>query len=179
MQAKEKRVIIVSIFLITVWVFTIVKILRRDIVAERYSDLANEYKMMDKQEEAIAAYKKAIEIKANYTKAYYELGILLSDKGFYEESIALFEKAIEIEPNAKAYVALGIVYFRVDKQAEGIKALEQAIEIDPNNATAYYNLSVAYFKQGYYQQAIEYADKAEELGYDNPNLIGVLKAYRK
>ena len=40
---------------------------------------------------------------------------------------------------------------------------DKAIELNPNDAGAYYNRGVAYYKQGKYQQALADYDKALEL----------------
>ena len=48
-------------------------------------------------DEAIAAYKKAIELNPNYAAPHCNLGLALYDKGRSEEAIACYRKAIELD----------------------------------------------------------------------------------
>ena len=51
------------------------------------------------QESAIKHYKKAIEIKSDYSEAYFNLGSVFRHLGRKNESIKSYEKAIEIKPD--------------------------------------------------------------------------------
>jgi tetratricopeptide (TPR) repeat protein len=51
------------------------------------------------------------------------------------------------------------------EQEEAVAAFRKALELNPDNALAHNNLSVAYFAQGRFDLAIEYADRALALGY--------------
>ena len=50
-------------------------------------------------DEAIAEFRKAIELDPNYALAHYRLGAALATKGLLDEAIAEFRKAIELDPN--------------------------------------------------------------------------------
>ena len=63
------------------------------------NNLGNMYADQGKQEEAIAAYKKAIELDPNYAYPYNGLGIVYADQGKQEAAIAAYKKAIELDPN--------------------------------------------------------------------------------
>ena len=49
-------------------------------------------------DEAIACYKKAIELDPKLAKAHYNLGACCRNKGELDEAIACFQKAIELDP---------------------------------------------------------------------------------
>ncbi|MGD1714055.1 tetratricopeptide repeat protein, partial [Dapis sp. BLCC M172] len=51
---------------------------------------------LERYEEAIAAYEKAIEIQPDYYYTWDSKGIALINLERYEEAIAAYEKAIEI-----------------------------------------------------------------------------------
>jgi len=53
---------------------------------------------LEKQEEAIEAYNKAIEINPKYADAWYNKGVTLVQLERQEEAIKAFDKAIEIYP---------------------------------------------------------------------------------
>ena len=52
-------------------------------------------------DEAIAHYRKALEIKPDYADAHYNLGNALAGRGRFEEAIAHYRKALEIRPDSR------------------------------------------------------------------------------
>ena len=50
-------------------------------------------------DEAIAHYRKALEIKPDYAGAHFNLGMALAGRGQFDEAIAHFQKALEIKPD--------------------------------------------------------------------------------
>ena len=60
-------------------------------------------------DEAIAHYRKALEIKPDYAEAHNNLGNALAGRGQIDEAIAHYRKALEIKPDyAKAHYNLGM-----------------------------------------------------------------------
>ena len=60
---------------------------------------------------AIEDFNKAIDLKPDYAKAYYNRGIAYGDKGDFDRAIEDFNKAIDLNPDyAKAYYSRGIAY---------------------------------------------------------------------
>ena len=59
-------------------------------------------------DEAIAHYRKALEIKPDYAEAHNNLGNALAGRGQVDEAIAHYRKALEIKPDyAEAHNNLG------------------------------------------------------------------------
>jgi tetratricopeptide (TPR) repeat protein len=134
-----------------------------------------------KYEKAIAAYRKAIQIRLDFAEAYYYLGNLLQIKpdftepyyhvGFvldryalneqrkYEEVIAAYRKAIQIEPGyAEAYFDLGNALYQQQKYEEAIAAYRRAILLNPDRYdTVLYQLQI-YEK---FNTRSQYADQLE------------------
>lgn len=62
---------------------------------------------------------------------------------------------------------------------EAITEYKKAIEINPSYAKAHYNLTIAYYYKKEYSLAIEYCDRAIELGCKvPPELLEDLEPYR-
>jgi superkiller protein 3 len=88
-------------------------------------------------------------------------------------------RAIEINPDyVKPYYDSGVLFSDLGFNKEAIILYNKALELDPDYNEAYYNLAVAHFHNKQYKLAIEYCDKAGEIGVDNAALIKALKPYR-
>ena len=89
-------------------------------------------------EEAISAYNKAIEMKANYAEAYYNRGkqkvILSQDLDAIED----LDKAIELNfDEAKVYVARGVAKFELGEHDNAFTDFDRAIYMKPDYANAH------------------------------------------
>ncbi|KLK91639.1 hypothetical protein AA309_19145 [Microvirga vignae] len=71
--------------------------------------------LLGRREEAIAAYKQALEINPNFSLSYGSLGTTLAWEGRSDESIATVETAIRLNPRDPSiffrYTALALAYF--------------------------------------------------------------------
>ena len=56
------------------------------------------FKDQGKLEEAIEAYKKAIDLNSNSPELYSNMGVALQDLGKLEEAIEAYKKAIDLNP---------------------------------------------------------------------------------
>jgi superkiller protein 3 len=92
----------------------------------------------DRGDEAIAEFRKAIEINPRDGGAHNDLGLALMDKGRVDEAIACYKKAIDLDPrDDKAHINLGTALAREGHVDEAIAECKKAIEIDPNYALAH------------------------------------------
>ncbi|MEG3906557.1 tetratricopeptide repeat protein, partial [Microcoleus sp. w2-18aC4] len=108
-----------------------------------------------KSEEAIAAYRQAIQIDPNFAAAYENLGGALFLQGKPDEAIAAYRQAIQIDPNfAEAYKNLGGGLFLQGKLDEEIATYHQAIKVNPQWVWAYNKLGNALSYQGKLDEAI-------------------------
>jgi tetratricopeptide (TPR) repeat protein len=107
-----------------------------------YSRLADAYEAAGRSDDAIAAYKSAIEIKpaANF---YMNLGGVQGRAGKLDDATASFQKAAELDPAnaAQAWRNYGIIMYKAGKTQEAIEPLKKATELDPKNAQAWYLLA--------------------------------------
>jgi tetratricopeptide (TPR) repeat protein len=69
------------------------------------------YKHQGRTEEAIKAYKKAIELREGHVEAYYNLGILYREQGHFKEAEKQYRHALFLKPDfAHAHYNLGVLY---------------------------------------------------------------------
>lgn len=95
--------------------------------------LANSYKDLGIQEEAVNNYKKIISLQYDNYLAYYNLGLLYHNKDDYEMAQNYFLKVIELNDKySPAYYALALSYM-TDKEGKKAEELfKKYLEIDPD-----------------------------------------------
>ena len=85
---------------------------------------------------AVKAYKRAIEIDANYSKAIYALAVLyVFELDMPEEAVPLLEKAIDgkMKPLEELFL-LGRAYFMIGENEKAITTFQCIIDISGNEA---------------------------------------------
>jgi tetratricopeptide (TPR) repeat protein len=147
--------------------------------AEANNNLGIQYFQQGRQQESIEFFQRAIESNPDYADAYNNLANVYFVSGERDKAMAQYKKTIELNPLcAEAYSGLGAIYSQIGKDEEAMSLLKKAIEINPALAQAYNNLASIYFQNKQYKLAIEYCDKAKELGLADQILIEDLKPYR-
>jgi tetratricopeptide (TPR) repeat protein len=96
---------------------------------------------------AIAAFKRAIEIRPNEAEPYYQAGLIFlldSDRNYEnpivsgkEEALQHFQKALELgyKPQSWLYNHIGTVYSRMGLYGEAINCFEHSIKYMENEGT--------------------------------------------
>jgi tetratricopeptide (TPR) repeat protein len=106
--------------------------------------LADAYEAAGRTDDAIAAYKQAIELKP--IAAYYNnLGGILGRAGKIDEATQAFQKSAELDPAnaAQAWRNFGITLYNAGRLQEAVAPLQKATELDPKSAQAWYLLGAA------------------------------------
>ena len=98
-------------------------------------------------DEAIAEFRKAIEIDPELVEAYSNLGYVFLKQKAYQEAIDAFSKGIEKDGNyADLHYNLGVAYFRINKHEKAIQEFTRAIEINKDYIAAILDLCLVYLK---------------------------------
>lgn len=85
-----------------------------------------------------------------YGTVFYNIGVVLKEKGAVGEAETNFLKCIEIDPDfSDAYYNLGCLYFGSDF-IKSVFYFDRAITINPNYVDAHWNKSILLLKNGYY-----------------------------
>jgi superkiller protein 3 len=156
------------------------------------------YKRNPDFDEAIRAYRKAIELDQKSADRYVTLAVALRSKGDLEGAVAAYRKAIELDQRkaAEIYKKIGDgLEQRKDDLDKAIAIYRKLIEIDPKSADGYLALSGTLWKKGDLKGAVEVCRTAIErveprsvwmvyqvLGTSlepQGNLDGAIAAYRK
>ena len=86
-----------------------------------------------KLDEAIACYRRALELKPDYAEAHNNLGNALKDQGKLDEAVACYRRALELKPDyAEAHNNLGNVLKDQGKLDEAVACYRRALELKPD-----------------------------------------------
>jgi tetratricopeptide (TPR) repeat protein len=133
-----------------------------------HDNLGNALKHQEKFEEAIAHFKKALQINPGYAKAHNNLGTALASQGKTEEAIKHFGIALYINPNyAAAHSNIGVSLAGRDEIEKAIVHFRAALRLKPDNAKVHSNLGAALVRQGKLQEALEHLSTAFRLKPDD------------
>ena len=109
------------------------------------------------QPDAIAAYKKCLELDPEHAAAHINLGTLYYNRRDYAGAEKHYRAAIAADPRyALAYFDLGNVLDETGRLPEAARAYKQAIQLAPTYADAHYNLALAYEKMKQPRRALRH-----------------------
>jgi tetratricopeptide (TPR) repeat protein/capsular polysaccharide biosynthesis protein len=115
-------------------------------------------------EEAIAAYRHAIELNPDLSWSHHNLGEALAKLGELNEAIASYRRAIELNPDFSwSYHHLGDALDRQQHWEEAVVAFGRAIELNPQHFGSYCGLGQSLVKLGQLDEAIAAYRRASEL----------------
>ena len=93
-------------------------------------------------DEALRAYRRALELDAAHSDAHLNLGRLLHEAGSIDEAERHYRAALEADPrSARALYNLGVALEDRDTPSEAIDAYQRALELEGDLAAAHFNLS--------------------------------------
>jgi tetratricopeptide (TPR) repeat protein len=134
--------------------------------AEFYRIVDNAYKLSEKgrRSEAIAEWRRALELNPGDAKTHNNLGRALAEQGNLDEAIAHWRKALEANPNyAEAHNNLGAALIRRGKLDEAIAHFQKVLETGGQYAEVHNNLGWALEQKGKTDKAIAEWRKAIEI----------------
>jgi DNA-binding winged helix-turn-helix (wHTH) protein/TolB-like protein/tetratricopeptide (TPR) repeat protein len=127
--------------------------------------------MARRDDEAIVAFQKTLEMDPNFGFAHWTLGRAYAEKGMYAQAIASFQKAISLSGDSPDEPAeLGRAYARSGRKTEARKILDDLKEQSKRRYIAPCVIAALYASLGEKDQAFVWLDKA----YDAHDFILVL-----
>jgi len=99
--------------------------------------------------EAIAAYRRALELDPDFADAHCNLGTVFYNQGRHAESRDCFKRSLALAPDhLESHFNLGNVLEEEDRNEGALKHYKEATRIDPFFADARLNLALLYEKLG-------------------------------
>lgn len=113
--------------------------------ARVHNNLGVAYSEVEKLDEAILAYKKAISMDRHYQDPLSNIAVAYSMKGEIDKAIESLRSAIQICPNyAEAYNNIGSLLLQKEEFDDAARALTFALHLRPYYGKAHYNLARMY-----------------------------------
>jgi tetratricopeptide (TPR) repeat protein len=110
--------------------------------------------------EAKGYFQEAINHKTNFSTAYYYLGNIYLNEGYYRQAIENLTKVIERNPElTQAYFGIARAQIELSQYDEAIENLNIAIQLNPNFREAYGLMAEAYKRAGNPQAAQQVLSK--------------------
>jgi tetratricopeptide (TPR) repeat protein len=130
----------------------------------------------DRDEEAVEAFKRAVEVDPDFAEAHYRLGLAYNAAKQTDEADKAFRGAVKAyekitrrdEKNSDAFYFLGLCYEKLGEYDDAVRALKEAVKTAPEgNDDKYYELAFAHVKLAQYDEAVRAVNKALEINPDN------------
>lgn len=138
-------------------------------------------------EGAVAAFRRALQIRPGSAPLYNNLGNALRELRRYEEAVLELQKALALRPELPdALNNLGIALTGLNRRQEAVACLRKALELQPDFADAHSNLGTVLLDLERYAEAAACFDKALKLRPGFPeayvslgNALGKLKHHQE
>jgi serine/threonine-protein kinase len=124
------------------------------------TNLGNAYVNNGRLEEAIAQFRKAIEIDANFYFAQWSYGLALELQGKNSEAIAHYEKAAAIGDDPIPLGVLGRAYGLAGRKDDARKILERLRRARAERYTAAYALALVHLGLGDRNEALKWLEES-------------------
>jgi tetratricopeptide (TPR) repeat protein len=119
-----------------------------------HNSLGLALKHLDRSDEAVEHYRKALAIKPDCAEALNNLGNFSAAHGRPDEAFAYYRKAVQANPgDAGSHNNLGIALAGRGQFDEAVAQYQKAVAIQPDYAEAYYNLGNAFAALGRFDEA--------------------------
>ena len=123
------------------------------------------YERTGRREQAVAAFRRVLEVEPDFHAALNYLGYMWAERGEnLEEALALVGRAVALDPDNGAYVdSLGWANFQLGRHDEARTLLERAVRLEPDDPTVHEHLGDVYRALGQTERAREVYRRALEL----------------
>lgn len=146
---------------------------------------ANTLYELQRYQDALARYEKAVNIRPEYAQAWNGQAKTLYELKEYKEALAAYDKAIQLEPDyLPAWSGRGFTLNKLQRYQEAIASFDKALQLENQDPEVWNAKGEALTKLNEYDQALKSYDKAIEFNkeyyeawYNKALLLQNLKRY--
>lgn len=149
-----------------------------------YEHLATAYLKLDDKEKALTYFLRQLEIEPT-ANAFYNIGVLLIEKGRHRDAISYLKAAVDLDPmHWPAHLNLGVLFLKLQQREDALVHYQQAAKIKPNDPEIQHILMAltqnktpekapAEYLKNLFDQYADYYDKhlTESLRYKVPQQL--------
>ncbi|TNC81204.1 MAG: hypothetical protein C9356_10065 [Oleiphilus sp.] len=136
--------------------------------ASIYNDLGYVLELQGMTEDAVEAYRQALELDPDSATSHYNLATHLARQNDYRDAEAHLRAALKTRQDAKVYTGLGAVLWQQGKADEAVQNLRLAVKENPKHAAAADTLGKILLEQGKFEQA---ASTYQTLAQEQPSAL--------
>lgn len=141
------------------------------ITPEGPSNIGVSYLSQGRLDEAIFQFRRALDMKPDYTYARNNLGIALARQGKLDEAIEVFRQVLALNPrDAVAHKNLGMALKQRGQEDEAIIEFSEAVRIAPSFTIAHVLLADILARKGRLDAAIKHYSAAVASEPENPKI---------
>jgi cold shock CspA family protein/cytochrome c-type biogenesis protein CcmH/NrfG len=108
----------------------------------------------ERWEEAIGAYREALQAAPKDASVHYNLGLALHETGRRAAAMAHYREALRLRPDhAETHLNLGTALYENGQLEEAVEAFQSALTLEPLT-DAYYNLGLVHQDLEHYPEAV-------------------------
>lgn len=135
--------------------------------ATELSKQGNTLLELQRYEDALAAYDKAVNLKPDYVQGWNGQGKALFELKKYQEALAAYDKAIQIQSDyLEAWSGRGFALVKLQRYLEAISSFDRAIQLKFDYAEVWNAKGEAFSSLNQYDNAIKSYNKAIEFKPD-------------
>ena len=133
-----------------------------------YSELGVLYLDKKQNDQALMAFKNAVQYYPKYGHTWFRLGLMYTSLGKSSEAIESYEKAIQYDPQLKpAYSTLGDLYKRTRHFDKGVIVYKKLVKLNPTSDSAFQGLGECQRHSGDLNGAIKSLTESIHLNSNN------------
>lgn len=119
---------------------------------------------LQRYQDALAVYDKAVNIRPNYAQGWYGRGNTLSALKQYKAALVAYDKAIQIQPDyLEAWTSRGFVLENLQRYKEAIASFDKALQLENNSPVIWNAKGELFSRLKQYENAIKAYDQAIEV----------------
>ena len=143
---------------------------RPQLIHGLFSSLGNLLKFVERYEDSLAYYQKALELDRGNAIALLGQGEALLHLERYEEALESCQQAIDLDLQfAGAWINRGTALYSLERYEEALESCQQAIDLDPNSVEAWLNRGDTLQNLQQYEQSLVAYDRALAIDAKNPS----------
>ncbi|MFA6100080.1 MAG: tetratricopeptide repeat protein [Patescibacteria group bacterium] len=124
----------------------------------------------DNLDKASEWFNRAIQAKADYAPAHYNLGLVYERQDRTKDAIAKLEQVVSDSKDVGVAFELALLYYRDNQKDKSMNMFEQIIALSPDYANARWFLSALYEEKGKLDDALAQVMKVQETNKDNQDV---------